>query len=1604
MVRKVVVFIIFLIFFWNIANSEEDFVTLQTGPEDVRIEDAWVGVDWGITPPSGPPPHHYYRSPEEDARLKSLELPVSGFTGEVVNLEKLFPPTPRLPLILAPPIETGFAGPHFGEIGATWAIPPDPHLAVGPSDVGVVVNVALAFYTQSGSRQLYTSLNSWFGSLASGLYTFDPRIVFDPYANRWVVMYAGANSSARRAYWLIAFSESSNPLGTWCKYRIASQDTNRWIDFPLMGVDAQAVYLTGNMFDWWGTSVRSDLVVIPKNQMEPNCPASLTYFYRADLRVAGNYIASSVHPAIHYGPTSAGYIISENCCFSPYNFLSVWKVENADTSPTITRIDLPTFSYYWPPDAPQQGGSDRISTNDSRISATPIWRNGFLYATHPLNYNWGTGNRSAIVYYQIDTTTWDIVDNRILGDADHWYYYPALTVDENENLGLGFGRSSFTEYASAWYTFKLSTDSTFQSPSTLRSGAGYYNPTGSSSERWGDYYGAAVDPLSRIWFIGEYVRSPNVWGTWVGMLTSATPDITVSPTSVDFGSVVIGQSAFALATVRNEGNGALNINSVSVSGAEFFLDSDACSGRSIPPAGFCQIRLRFSPVSTGVKNGILSISSNDPDESLANIPLSGTGITSASIEANPNPVDFGLILAGTSATQNLTVSNSGETSLDIYDVQLDGEGFSIFDDQCSGANLPPNGSCNIQVQFSPPAPGAYNGEIQIFSSDANRNPLVTALIGSAGLPEITAEPGSLDFGVLRMGNNSERSIRVRNDGSFPLSIGGITLSNEAFSLVSDSCSAQTLSPGEFCWLRIRFSPPAVDFYSGLLSIPSDDQDENPLLISLSGEGGLPDILADPIPLNFGVVRVGEPSLDRQVQVRNEGNLPLLIFDATLNGEGFELVSEGCQRPLRPLAWQVRPQDFCVFVLRFHPDRLGPFSGSLTLSNDDPDENPTIVPLQGVGGLPDILIANTEVDFGIVGVNESAERTVEVMNEGNMELIITGISPPAGAFSLISENCTVEPIAPSASCSININFSPAQEGNFQSGMVISSDDPDEAIGNVRLLGMGAYPAISIQPTMLDFGSVRLAQSASNSVIISNTATASLRITNAWIEGTETGFDILQDACSGNALSKDASCEIIVQFIPTEERAYSARLWVSSNDQQSPHLLSLSGRGVEARIEVLPEQIDFGKLRLGQSAERSILIRSIGSDALQVGNIQVSDSGFTLTVDECSGRILLPNEFCQVMVQFSPTEVQMYSGEVQVPSDATAEPIVVNLSGQGGASEFLITPSDRLIFPQRIVGTSEEQIVQGRVEGDFPLFVEQVEVTGSGFILTSDKCSGFSIPPNGTCSIRIRFTPASVGAHSGQLRFQIQGETSPIILPLEGEGIAGGLSFIKLEVTPPAQPLKKGAMNISALAFALRAGSAENVLISSITLSAGGSGNDASHITDVKFWRDVNKDLVWDSGDVFLGNGKFPGDNGTLQTNLNKQIPGGTEEVWLVTLDFSNQISPSLALAGLGTTSSHSAFPGILLPFFALFAFLWRWGRKMPYLFLLVLFGMMLITLPACGGGGQPPPIIPTTYTYRLQIPAPEDIQASGAVSQLSLPVQVISGTFPYTGPEILLSVP
>ena len=168
--------------------------------------------------------------------------------------------------------------------------------------------------------------------------------------------------------------------------------------------------------------------------------------------------------------------------------------------------------------------------------------------------------------------------------------------------------------------------------------------------------------------------------------------------------------------------------------------------------------------------------------------------------------------------------------------------------------------------------GSYTGDYYTYFDDLTFN---------APWPAITVRDSidpyddlQMPFGEVRVGNFSEATVSVTNDGTADLAIGDIASANalEApFSIESDNCSQETLTPRASCTLTVRFEPTTADPFNDSFDIPSDDPDEDPVTVNVNGDGNVD--LADAI-LALQVIAGIEPTTPvyKEADVNGDGRI------------------------------------------------------------------------------------------------------------------------------------------------------------------------------------------------------------------------------------------------------------------------------------------------------------------------------------------------------------------------------------------------------------------------------------------------------------------------------------------------------------------------------------------------------------------------------------------------------------------------------------------------------------------------------------------------------------------------------------------------------------
>ena len=304
-------------------------------------------------------------------------------------------------------------------------------------------------------------------------------------------------------------------------------------------------------------------------------------------------------------------------------------------------------------------------------------------------------------------------------------------------------------------------------------------------------------------------------------------------------------------------------------------------------------------------------------------------------------------------------------------------------------------------------------------------------------PDILVDPPALAYAALPIGASATLPFTVTNVGDAALDVTAIavTLGDEAFSLVPANF-AFTLAPAETETFEVTYSPPTAETWYGAVQVASNDPDGDNASVQLLGEGLAPDIRVEPALLEYTDVPRGSTER-RTFTVRNIGAAPLTVSDVVL-ADGDAFVVEG---PV--FSFELAPGDTMDVDVAFSPSGAGLDEGRVQVISDDPDGDHSSVDLRGTGLQPDLEIQPSAHDFGEAVVPCGDVVTLTLSNVGGDDLVIDDLGYASAGGTLALEHAHVLPLtlAPGASTTVDVRWTPVTDGDDVGTLTVASNDPD-----------------------------------------------------------------------------------------------------------------------------------------------------------------------------------------------------------------------------------------------------------------------------------------------------------------------------------------------------------------------------------------------------------------------------------------------------------------------------------------------------------------------------------------------------------------------------------
>ena len=661
------------------------------------------------------------------------------------------------------------------------------------------------------------------------------------------------------------------------------------------------------------------------------------------------------------------------------------------------------------------------------------------------------------------------------------------------------------------------------------------------------------------------------------------PSVQVSPSSLTFGNLVVGvTSASQTVTMVSTGSASISISAVSVTGD--FSQTNNCTS-TMASGSSCTFLVYFTPTQTGARTGTLSITTS-ASSTAQTVNLAGTGIA-LTAQVSPGSLTFtSQILGTTSAPQPVTFSNTGSAALTISSI-AGSANFGETNNCASGVAA--NGSCTINVAFTPTATGTVTGTLTV-SDNASGSPQTVTLSGTGIAPVAGLSAQSLTFTEPVSTTSAAEMLTVTNTGSSNLNIstaaiGGTNPSD--FAKSADTCTGATVAPTMTCAVSVTFTPSTTGSFKASL-IFTDNAGGSPQTVTLSGTGTAPTVSLSAPSLTYTQLAT-TTSVAQTLTVTNTGTGNLDISTAAIGGTNasdFAKSADTCTGAA------VAPTMTCAVSVTFTPATTGSFSASLVFT-DNASGSPQTVTLSGTG-------TNAVAGFSSPGLSfpseppttTSAALTETITDTGTANLTLStvtigGTNP--SDFAKSADTCSGATVTPTNTCQVSVTFTPSSAGNFSASLIFT-DNGSGSPQTATLSGTGTGSLVSFSPTGVTFANQALnTTSAAQTETVTNSGNANLIFTTVTISGTNAGdFAISADTCASATITPTNDCTVSVTFTPSATGTRTAALNFNDNVTGSPQVVILSGNGTGPLAGVYTQRYD--NARSGQNTDETFLTPS------------------------------------------------------------------------------------------------------------------------------------------------------------------------------------------------------------------------------------------------------------------------------------------------------------------------------------------------------------------------------------------------------------------------------
>ncbi|MFN9320052.1 MAG: T9SS type A sorting domain-containing protein [Chitinophagales bacterium] len=410
--------------------------------------------------------------------------------------------------------------------------PSDNDVAIGiDGTILSAVNTNIQIFTEAGILRTSKSLATLASSLGSLSQNSDPRVLYDPKADRYImVWFSGVVSSTNKI--IVGFTKTNDPAGAWNFYTLngASFNDSTWSDYPIISFSNKDLFITFNQVKdniSWTIGFKQS-VIWQLDKQKGYDGDSLKFTLWSDIKNNGRNLRN-ICPAKYQTtePDSNMYFLSVRNVDASNDTIFLLEINNTYASGKAQlkqRILKSPVKYGFPPNAFQSkvgGKIQQLMTNDARVLAA-IYENGNIhFGSNSILQGDITSTVMLSTIKNVQTTN-PKVEAKLLNIPGMEFGYPSMAytgVDPlDHKVMYSFSHCRIDSFPGTSVIYKDAKDN-FSKLLIIKEGESIVNAFSDSIERWGDYTNMQklYQYENQAFLTGSYGKT-NRMATWLAKL------------------------------------------------------------------------------------------------------------------------------------------------------------------------------------------------------------------------------------------------------------------------------------------------------------------------------------------------------------------------------------------------------------------------------------------------------------------------------------------------------------------------------------------------------------------------------------------------------------------------------------------------------------------------------------------------------------------------------------------------------------------------------------------------------------------------------------------------------------------------------------------------------------------------------------------------------------------------------------------------------------------------------------------------------------------------------------------------------------------------------